>query len=78
MGKFEEARKAAQQSSNRLDSLTERGTRSLRETCQPCLETLRKLEAFDLAKRLQDGCETNAQQLEQQNQRAQNAIDELF
>ena len=78
MGKFEEARQTARRCSNRLDSLTERGTRALRETCQPCLETLRELGALNLARRLQARCEENAEQLAQQNRRAQNAIDELF
>ena len=78
MGEFEEARQTAQRCLARLDSLTERGTRSLRETCRPCLETLRKLKAFTLARRLQDLCETNAQQLAQQNRIAQNTINNLF
>lgn len=77
-GEFTEARQTAQRCRARLDSITERGTRALRETCQPCLETLRELEAFDLARRLSDLCESNAQQLSEQNRRAQNIINQLF
>lgn len=78
MGEIQEARLAAQRCRARLDLLTERGTRALRETCQPCLETLRELKALRLTRRLSDRCEENAQQLAQQNERAQNAINELF
>ena len=78
MGEFQEARLAAQRCRARLNLSTERGTRALRETCQPCLETLRELKALRLARRLSDRCEANAQQLAQQNERAQNAINGLF
>ena len=77
-GKLAEARQAALRCRTSLDSSTARGTRALRETCQPCVRTLRGLKAFDLAQRLSDLCESNAQQLLRQNLRAQNIISELF
>ena len=78
MGEIEEARHVAQRCRARLDSLAERGIGALRDTCRPCLQRLRELEAYALARRLLERCQTHAQQLAQQNQRAKNIISELF
>jgi hypothetical protein len=78
MGEIEEARYVARRCIGKLDSLTEAGIGALRETCRPCLERLRELKAYRLAERLSRICEESAQQLNQQNRRARNAIVDLF